>query len=189
MSVNGFDNRPNLRLDQASKPGRQVSNFVRRARESTRAAIGRRARARRRDRAPIVGSAGVGEVGAEQERLHVALVSDIGRLQRPVVQPAPDRGLDRAGKQLSDQDRVVNSDERGRDCIPNLTAAARRRHDLDLRRRLPHCADDHAVAKRFPDTQVRDHRLPGERAVYARASREERRRARLRRARGRMPRR
>ena len=122
----------------------------------------------------------------------VALVSDIGKFNDRGFNQNQLAGLNKAKTNLGITALAKQSNSVS-DYIPNMTSAVRQKADLVIAAGFLLADATATMAKKFPDTQVRDHRLPGRGGAVRRqegqAALHERRGPDLRGQRGRLPRR
>ena len=90
---------------------------------------------------------------AAKKPIKVGLVTDIGGLQRPLVQPARQRGA-RAGASRSSASRSACSRRSPtRDYVPNLSTLAQQKYDLVIGVGFLMADAMNTVASKFPDTK------------------------------------
>ena len=123
--------------------------------------------------------------GRAGEGLKVGLVTDIGGLDDRSFNFLANKGLQRAERELGVAGRVVIS-KSDADYVPNLTTLAKQDYDLVIAVGFLMASALEKVAARYPDVELRDHRLL---AVGDEDEAEERSRPALQGAGGRLPRR
>ena len=131
------------------------------------------------------GGSGAAATATPAKSIKVGLVTDIGGLNDRSFNQLANEGLEKAKSDLGVDGRVLTSKSNA-DYVPNLSTLAQQKYDLVIGVGFLMSDAMNTVATKFPDTTLRDHRLP---AVGPEGQADQRARPAVQGERGRLPRR